>query len=144
MCNMATFLLKTEPGSFSYADLVRDGKAVWDGVTSNAALAHLRSMRKGDEALIYHTGDEKTVVGLAVIASDPYEDPSNPGLTAKGEPKFAVVDLTPKRAAKAPLSLAAVKADSRFKDFPLVTQGRLSVMPVPPALDKVIRSLTGL
>ena len=141
---MATFLFKTEPDCYAYTDLVRDGRAVWDGIANNTALQHLRTAKKGDQAFIYHTGDEKAIVGLADIISDPYEDPAQPGLSAKGEPKFAVVDLKPKRAAKMPVTLAAVKADPRFREFPLVTQSRLGVMPVPPALDKALRTMAGL
>ena len=71
---MAYWLLKTEPSDYSYADLERDGRAVWDGVSNNAALKHIRSVRKGDEALVYHTGDERQAVGLARVVSDPYPD----------------------------------------------------------------------
>jgi predicted RNA-binding protein with PUA-like domain len=141
---MATFLVKTEPGDYSYADLVKDKRTIWSGVKNPAALGHLRAIHKGDEVLIYHTGDEKSVVGLAQAVSDSYEDPKRPGLTDEGSPKFAVVDLKPVRAAKSPLSLAQIKADPRFKDFALVRQGRLSVMPVPADLDRAIRKLAGL
>lgn len=141
---MATFLLKTEPGEFAFDDLVRDKSAVWGGVSNPAALKHLRAAAKGDEAFIYHTGDERQIVGLARVSRASYEDPARPGLTPDGEPKFAVVDLVPVRAAKTPLTLAAIKADAQFSAFELVRQSRLSVMPVPTALDKVIRSLTGL
>jgi predicted RNA-binding protein with PUA-like domain len=141
---MATFLLKTEPSEYSFADLQRDRKAVWDGITNPVALGHLRTARKGDDALIYHTGDEKKIVGLARVASEAYEDPAQPGVNARGEPKFAVVDVAPLRAAKTPVTLAQVKADPRFAKFPLVTQGRLSVMPVPPELDRALRDLAGL
>ena len=141
---MATFLFKTEPDCYSWASLVRDKRAVWDGIANNTALLHLRTARKGDEAFIYHTGDERAIVGLAEILSGPYEDPQQPGLTAKGEPKFAVVDVRPGRAAKTPVSLAAVKADPRFRDFTLVTQARLGVMPVPAELDRVLRGMAGL
>ncbi len=141
---MGTFLLKTEPGEYSFADLQRDGRCVWDGVTNNAALAALRTIAKGDEVFIYHTGDEKAIVGLARALKPAYQDPANPGLNSKGEPKFAVVDLEPRRAAKSPMTLAAIKADRRFAKFPLVTQGRLSVMPVPPELDTAIRNACGL
>jgi predicted RNA-binding protein with PUA-like domain len=95
---MATFLLKTEPGTYSFDDLVRDKKATWDGVKNAAALIAIRSMKKGDEAFIYHTGDEKAIVGTAIVTRGAYEDPKNPGLNAKNEPKFAVVDLKPGRA----------------------------------------------
>ncbi len=141
---MATFLLKTEPSEYAYADLVRDKKTVWAGVKNAAALGFLRSMNKGDEALIYHTGDEKAIVGLAAIASGPREDPDQPGQTADGKPKFAVVDLTPLRAAKAPVTLATIKGDARFAQFALVKQSRLSVMAVPADLDAALRKLAGL
>jgi predicted RNA-binding protein with PUA-like domain len=141
---MATFVLKTEPSEYSFADLVSDKKATWDGITNNAALAHLRTARPGDEAFIYHTGDEKAIVGLAKITSAAREDPKSPGKTGKGEPKFAVVDLQPVKAVKTPVTLAQFKADKRFAEFPLVTQGRLSVVPVPAGLDAAIRKMAGL
>jgi predicted RNA-binding protein with PUA-like domain len=141
---MATFLFKTEPTEFSYADLVKEKRSCWNGVSNNAALAHLRTAAVGDEVLIYHTGDEKAIVGVAKVVKPAYEDPQQPGKNAKGEPKFAVVDLSPVKAAKTPVTLSQVKADAKFKDFALVTQGRLSVMPVPPALDKALRSMAGL
>ncbi|MBK9188837.1 MAG: EVE domain-containing protein [Phycisphaerales bacterium] len=141
---MPTHLFKTEPGTYSYADLARDKRTAWEGVTNNAALIHLRNCRKGDEVFIYHTGDEKAIVGLARVIESPYEDPAQPGLTPSGEPKFALVDLAPVRAAKTPLTLAAMKADRRFASFALVTHTRLSVMPVPPDIDALVRTLTGL
>src|SRR5262249_42792867 len=107
---MPTFLLKTEPGTYSYADLVREKKTVWSGVANPAALKALRTARKGDEAFIYHTGDERAVVGLAKVVSDPYEDPKQPGRTPEGAPKFAVIDIKPVRAAKSPVSLGTMKS----------------------------------
>lgn len=142
---MATFLLKTEPSTFSFADMQRDKRCTWDGVANPAALGHLRTMREGDEALIYHTGDEKRIVGLARVVKAPYADPKQPGTTPDGKPKFAVVDLVPVKAAACDgATLAAIKADPRFKDFALVRLSRLSVMPVPSALDKALRKLAGL
>jgi predicted RNA-binding protein with PUA-like domain len=141
---MPTFLFKTEPSDYSFDDLVKDKKAVWSGVSNAAALGHLRSIRKGDEVFVYHTGDEKAIVGLAQSLSDPYEDPKQPGKTPDGKPKFAVVDLKPLRAAKTSVTLAQVKADKRFKEFALVKIGRLSVMPVPPEFDKPLRTMAGL
>lgn len=141
---MTTFLLKTEPGTYSFADLVRDKKTTWSGVANAAALIHLRSAKLGDQCFIYHTGDEKAIVGLANVASMPYEDPEQPGKTPTGEPKFAVIDLTPVKQARAPLPLAEMRTDARFKEFVLLKQSRLSVMPVPPAIEKLIRSRTGL
>jgi predicted RNA-binding protein with PUA-like domain len=141
---MATVLLKTEPGEYAFADLVREKRAAWTGVTNNTALMHLRRMREGDEALIYHTGDERAIVGLAAVTGNPYQDPAQPGLNAKGEPRFAVVDIVPCKGAPRPLSLATLKADRRFAGFDLLRLPRLSVMPVPDALDRLIRQMTGL
>jgi len=141
---MATYLLKTEPSVYSYADLVRDKKATWDGVANPAALIFLRAMRKGDDAYIYHTGDERAIVGLATVVSDPYEDPKSPGLNKDGLPKAAVVDLKPKQAADAPVTLDMMKNDRRFKGFELLRLPRLSVMPVPGEIDRLIRLLSNM
>jgi len=141
---MATLLFKTEPSTYSFRQLAAAKSARWDGVKNAAALQHLRAARKGDEVFIYHTGDEKAIVGLAEITRAAYEDPANPGLNAKGEPKSAVVDLKALRSAPTPVTLAALKADARFKDFVLIKQSRLSVMPVPLDLDKILRTLAGL
>ena len=135
---MPTFLLKTEPGTFAFADLVRDGGCVWDGVTNAQALINLRAMSKGDDVLVYHTGDEKQIVGLAKVSRGAYPDPK------QDNEKLVVVDLKPVKAAKSPMTLAAIKADPRFKEFLLVKNSRLSVMPVPAPLDKLIRAATGL
>lgn len=140
---MTTFLLKTEPNDYAYADLVRDKKTVWDGVANNGALIHIRSVKKGDEAFIYHTGDQKQIVGLATIVSLAYEDPKHPGLNARGEPKLAVFDIKPLENAKMPVTLAQLKADERFADFALVRQPRLSVMPVPEDLNRCLRKMAG-
>ncbi len=134
---MTTWLLKTEPGTYSFADLVRDGKTRWDGVTNPVALKNLRRMAKGDAAFVYHTGSEKAVVGLATIASAPYPDPKDKG------GKLVVVDLAPDRALKRPVTLAAVKADPAFAEWALVRLPRLSVMEVPPALAKRLLRLAG-
>lgn len=141
---MATFLLKTEPGEYPFSRLLADGGTTWDGITSPAALAHLRAARKGDSAFIYHTGDQRAIVGLAEFTSDPREDPAQPGRNAGGQPRFPVIDVAARRSAPAPLTLAQIRSDPRFKDFALVRQPRLSVMPVPPELDRIIRRLTGL
>lgn len=141
---MTTYLLKTEPDDYSYDDLVRDKRTEWDGVTAPAALKHMRDVKKGDEAFIYHTGDERRIVGLAKVVTDAYEDPNKPGETAKGETKFPLFDVKPLKRAKTQVTLADIKADKRFADFPLVTIGRLSVMPVPPKLDAALRTMAGL
>ena len=141
---MATFLFKTEPGEYAFDDLLRDRKTVWSGVTNNAALMHLRTARPADPVLIYHTGAEKAVVGLAEILTMPYPDPARPAMNAKGEPAFPVVEIKPIKKAPHPVTLAALKSDPRFKAFALVTQGRLSIMPVPSDLAKLLRTQAGL
>ena len=136
MQGMTTFLLKTEPGDYAWDDLVRDKKTVWDGVANNAALLHMRGAKKGDEAFVYHTGNERAIVGLASIVSAPRTDPD--------DVRLVVFDVKPLRKAKTPVTLAAIKADPRFADFALVRQSRLSAMPVPAALDKALRAMAGL
>jgi predicted RNA-binding protein with PUA-like domain len=144
---MATFLLKSEPGEFSIDDLERESKKKpvrWDGITNAAALKALRDARAGDETFIYHTGEERAIVGLARIVSDAYPDPKNPGVTAAGETKTPVIDLVFEKRAKNPVRLDAIKADARFAGFALVKQSRLSAIKVPPELEKVLRELAGV
>src|SRR5438477_10798221 len=88
---MAKWLLKTEPDTYSWDDLVKDKKSTWDGVSNALALKHIRSMKKGDVALIYHTGDEKAAVGIAELTSNPYPDPK------ERDDKLVVFDLKPKK-----------------------------------------------
>jgi predicted RNA-binding protein with PUA-like domain len=132
---MAFWLMKTEPSEFSYSDLEREKRAVWDGVTNNTAMIHIRAMRKGDRALIYHSGGEKSLVGLADIASDPYPDPK------ARDPKIVVVDIAPAGRLSMPVSLGTIKKEKEFASFPLVRISRLSVMPVPPALWKKLLAM---
>ncbi len=133
---MAYWLLKTEPTEFSFADLQEKGKAVWDGVTNNLALKHLRSMKKGDMAFIYHTGDEKAIVGFAEIVSNPYPDPKQDDL------KLVVVDIKAKREFLKKVSLAEIKSKKEFETFELVRISRLSVMPVELTLANLLLDLT--
>jgi predicted RNA-binding protein with PUA-like domain len=118
------WLFKTEPSTYSFAQLRAEGRATWDGVKNPLALKHLANVAEGDLVFIYHTGDEKAVVGVARAASGAYPDPK-----AK-DAKLLVVDLTPVRLLGAPVSLAAIKASKRFAGFDLVRLPRLSVMPV--------------
>jgi predicted RNA-binding protein with PUA-like domain len=118
------WLLKTEPGTYSFADLEREKRATWDGVANALALKHLRSMKRGDLAFIYHTGDEKQIIGIAEVISDSYPD------LHENDPKLAVVDLKPRERLPRPVTLAEIKAKPEFRDFELVRMGRLSVMPV--------------
>jgi predicted RNA-binding protein with PUA-like domain len=119
---MRAYLLKTEPGVYSFADLERDGETVWDGVTNPTAVKFLREMKPGERLMIYHTGDEKTAVGTAKVVS---VDASNP--------KTPLVRIQAGKPAKEPRTLAAIKAHKLFADSPLVTQGRLSVVPLTEA-----------
>jgi predicted RNA-binding protein with PUA-like domain len=121
------WLLKTEPSTYSWDDLVREKTAVWDGVSNPVALRNLAAMNAGDDALIYHTGDEKAVVGLARVTKAAYQDPK-----AK-DPKLLVVELVPAKRLSRPVTLAEIKADPEFGDSPLVRQGRLSVVPLSAA-----------
>ncbi|MBN3945238.1 MAG: EVE domain-containing protein [Nostoc sp. NMS7] len=121
---MAYWLLKTEPENYSYFDLERDGSTVWDGVNNSLALKHIRTMLLGDLALIYHTGKERQVIGLAEIVSQPYIDP------ALNDSKLAVVDVRALRRVYQPVTLAQIKQDNKFTDFDLLRLPRLSVVPV--------------
>lgn len=141
---MATFLFKTEPGTYSFSDLMRDKRTTWDGVTNAAARIHLRAAAKGDEVIIYHTGDEKRIAGLARVVNDPIEDPLDRGTNARGEIKAPLLSIEPVREATSVVAFTDLKEDRRFADFPLVRQPRLSVMPVPPDLDKALRKMSGL
>jgi len=119
---MARFLVKTEPSTYSFDDLRKDRKTVWDGVSNPVALKHLGTIRKGDTVVVYHTGDEKQVVGLALAASDAYPDPK------LKDPKRPVIDLAADRALPKPVTLAQVKADAVLKAADLARLPRLSVM----------------
>ena len=121
------YLLKEEPGNYSYDAFVKDGGTTWTGVKNPLAQKHLRGIRKGDEVFYYHTGDEKAIVGIARAAANAYPDP------ADKTRKAHVVALVPVRKLKRPVTLAEVKADPRFKAFPLTYLPRLSVMPVTDA-----------
>ncbi len=134
---MGKWLLKTEPGTYSWDELVRDKRTTWDGVANALALKHIRSMKSGDLAVVYHTGDEKAAIGIAEIASDPYADPKD----ASG--KAMVVDLKPKKKLVNPVTLATIKADPAFDGFDLIRIGRLSVVPVPETMWKRIETLAG-
>ena len=125
---MATrWLFKTEPSVYSYQQLVKDQKTMWDGVANNLALKNLRDIKKGDQIFIYHTGDEKQAVGIARALGGAYADPS------KNDPKLLVVDIEPVKALARPVTLAQVKADKKLASFDLVRNSRLSIMKVNDA-----------
>lgn len=116
------WLLKTEPSTYSWDDLEREKTAVWDGVSNPVALKNLAAMKPGDDALIYHTGGEKAVVGLARVTKAAYPDPKGK------DPKLLVIEIAPVRKLARQVALADIKADALFKESPLVRQGRLSVV----------------
>jgi predicted RNA-binding protein with PUA-like domain len=113
------YLLKTEPSEYSFADLVRDSPIVWDGVSNPAAVKNLREMIPGARLIIYETGNRKSAVGTATVVSVDASDPKNPK-----------VKIQAGNAIAKPISLAEIKSDRRFKDSPLIRQGRLSVVPL--------------
>jgi predicted RNA-binding protein with PUA-like domain len=131
------WVLKTDAESYTFDQLVREGHTVWDGVSNAVALKHIRSMAVGDEVMIYHSGEEKALVGLARVASAPYPDPK------AEDPKLTVVDIEAGPRLPRPVTLAAIKADPAFADLGLVRQGRLSVVPVPPALWNRLLAMAG-
>lgn len=132
------WLVKQEPEDFSWADFVRDGRTAWTGVRNYAARLHLRGMAKGDAVFFYHSGDEKCVVGLAEVTKTAYPDPT------ADEDGWVAVDLAPTKPLRTPITLAAIKADPAFKDFALVRQSRLSVMPVSATEAARLRKLGGI
>lgn len=121
------YLLKTEPSTYSFADLQRDKTTIWDGVTNPVALKNLRAMKPGERLVIYHTGDEKAAVGTAEIVSVDSADPRNPQVKIKAG-----------HANAKPVTLAEVKGSTVFSESPLVRQGRLSVVPLNAAQFKFL------
>jgi predicted RNA-binding protein with PUA-like domain len=132
------WILKTEPSEYAFSDLVRDGRTRWSGVSNAVALKHLRSMQRGDHALVYHTGNEKSIVGLARVASAPYPDPS------LDDPRLVVVDVEAGEPLPRPVPLAEIKADPAFRDLGLVREPRLSVVPAEPDQWKRLLRMAGV
>ena len=121
------WLLKTEPTSYSFSDLERDRRTVWDGVKNPAALKQMRAMKKGDQAFVYHTGDERSAIGIAEIVKEAYPDPE------LADPKRSVVDIKKVARLKRPVTLKELKSLATFAGSPLLRQGRLSVVPLTKA-----------
>lgn len=118
------WLLKTEPSTYGYEDLEREGRTVWDGIRNPAALKNLKGMKQGDSVLIYHTGSEKAAVGLARVVREAYPDPKS------RNPRELVVDLAAVERLRVPVSLAEMRSFASFEGSPLLRQGRLSVVPL--------------
>jgi predicted RNA-binding protein with PUA-like domain len=119
---MARWLMKSEPESYGWADLVRDGGTEWDGVRNNAARLHLRAMKPGDEAFLYHSMSDKAVVGIMRVASEPRPDPKDGA--------WVSVRVEPVRPLERPVTLAEIKAEPSLAAMELIRQSRLSVAPV--------------
>ena len=119
---MNYWLLKTEPDTFSWDDLVRDKKTGWDGVRNFQARSHLKAIKQGDQAFVYHTGEEKAVVGIAKVTRENYPDPA--------DNEWVAIEIAPVKKLKNPVTLAQIKADKRLANMVLVRASRLSVQPV--------------
>jgi predicted RNA-binding protein with PUA-like domain len=135
---MAYWLLKSEPFKYAWEKLVRDKRTHWDGVRNFQAAANLRAMKKGDRAFFYHSNEGLEIVGICEIARPAYPDPSDE------TGKFVMVDVTPVAPVPRPVTLQAIKADPRLKDFALVRQSRLSVVPVSDVEWKLLCEMGGV
>jgi predicted RNA-binding protein with PUA-like domain len=132
---MPRWLFKSEPDSYSFDDLRRDGSTLWDGVTNALARKHLRAIQPGDEILFYHTGDEKAVVGVMKATSGPQSDPNS------DDEKSVVVEVRPVRAFTNPVSLTRIKGQTKLASWDLVRNSRLGVMPVTDAQWQLVEQL---
>ena len=134
---MPFWLVKTEPSTYAFEDLLRDRKTRWDGVSNAQAQANLRAMRKGDEVVVYHSG-EKAAVGLAKVAGGPYPDPGDP------TGKRVAVDLAAGVGFEVPVALGVLRGEKVFDGSPLLRQGRLSVVPLTAAQWRVLLRMGGV
>lgn len=134
---MAYWLIKSEPSTYSWDQLVKDKQTFWDGVRNYAARNNLKAMKKGDELFFYHSNEGVEIVGIAKVAKEFYQDPTTDDST------WVVVDVKPVRKLKNPVSLARIKADKRLADMALVRLGRLSVQPVTEKEWQMVLELAG-
>jgi predicted RNA-binding protein with PUA-like domain len=135
---MRYWLVKSEPGEWSWDDHVRKGVEPWTGVRTLQAAGHLRTMKRGDRAFFYHSVNEKQIVGILQVVREAYPDPTDP------TGKFVAVDFKAVEPVKQPVTLAQIKAEPTLADLPLIRQSRLSVMPIPAAAWRKIRTMAGL
>jgi predicted RNA-binding protein with PUA-like domain len=131
------WLVKSEPNTYGYADLERDGRTVWDGVRNNAAALHLRAMAAGDEVFFYHSQEGLAVVGIARVSRPAFPDASDPS------GRFVAVELEPVRALKRPVTLGEMKTEPALADMAMLRQSRLSVSPVTDGQWSAILTLAG-
>jgi predicted RNA-binding protein with PUA-like domain len=130
---MNYWLVKSEPGEYSYDDLVKDGSTYWDGVRNYAARNNLKNMQMGDKVLFYHSVNEKSVVGISKVVREHYQDPTTT------DERWVVVDLAAVKKLKNPVTLAQIKGESELAEIALVRQSRLSVMPLDKtAYDRIV------
>lgn len=134
---MAYWLIKSEPSTYSWDQLVKDKQTFWDGVRNYAARNNLKAMKKGDELFFYHSNEGVEIVGIAKVAKEFYQDPTTDDST------WVVIDVKPVRKLKTPVSLAQIKADKRLTDMALVRLGRLSVQPVTEKEWQIVLELAG-
>ena len=132
---MPSYLLKTEPSVYSFDDLLRDRRTVWDGVANAQALIVLRAMKRGDEVLVYHSNEGKAIVGIAKVAKQAYPDPK------LDDPKRVVIDIQAVKPLAEPVTLAQIKAVPGLRDLALVRQSRLSCMEVSAVHRKLLAKL---
>jgi predicted RNA-binding protein with PUA-like domain len=135
---MAYWLIKSEPGTWSWDDHVKEGVAEWDGVRNHQANNNLKAMERGDRAFFYHSGEARQVVGVVEVVRTWYPDPGDPS------GRFGMVDFKALQAAPRPVTLAAIKAEPRLQEMALIRQSRLSVLPVGDAEWRLICGLAGL
>ena len=129
------WLLKTEPDNYSYDDLERDSQTMWDGVTNNLALKYLREVKTGDSALIYHTGEQRRIVGVAAVVRGYYVNPDF------DDEKLAVCDVAARERLETPITLSQIKAEPTLAAWALVRNSRLSVVPVSEQQWQIAREL---
>lgn len=131
---MNHWLIKSEPGTYSWDDLVKDKETVWDGIRNFQARNNLKAMKKGDQAFFYHSGDGKEIVGIATVTAEHFPDPR--------DSDWLAVKVSAKKPLKNAVTLAAIKADKRLRDMVLVKASRLSVQPVSPQEFQMILKLS--
>ncbi|ACG76517.1 conserved hypothetical protein [Phenylobacterium zucineum HLK1] len=134
---MAGWLVKSEPNTYSFEDLQRDGRTVWDGVRNNAAALHLKAMKAGDEVLFYHSQEGLAVVGIARVSREAFPDATDPS------GRFVAVELEPVRPLARPVTLAEMKANPALSEMAMLRQSRLSVSPVRPEEWRAILGMAG-
>ncbi len=134
---MAYWLVKSEPSSYSYEQLVKDKQTAWTGVRNYAARIHLKAMKKGEEVLYYHSNEGVEIVGIAKVANEFYQDPTTENTN------WVAVDIKPVRCLKNPVPLTKIKNDKRLSTMALVRLGRLSVQPVTEEEWKIVMEMAG-